>query len=332
MTIVLMPEDTNELRHFRVPRILLFLFIPIMLISLTTPVWFIRDYLSLKAQIPKLAKMEQESQFQEGHFIKLAGRIKQLAYKVKALTEFDYKLKALAGLEKTDAEADHRGMGGSPMHLDDGDFLESEKQGIQEKTAKSQTQDKSAEEPNRSILSSLPNIPLKHETQNPDTRPDFKPMVRQKIKRTAGVGKDKIERHQTKTYASPVAVKPSPLRKKTENDRPKISDIPLLQTKKAYSVQVGAFLVKENAERLAARLRQRGYNPYVKGLLDRLEKEWHTVRLRDFTDFEEALRLAETYRIQEGKLAIVTPLDSLTQIISNRTKRPASTQLSSTGD
>ena len=46
-------------------------------------------------------------------------------------------------------------------------------------------------------------------------------------------------------------------------EKPKVVQT-LAQDGKYFKVQVGAFSVKENAERLVAELKAKGYNPYIK--------------------------------------------------------------------
>jgi type II secretory pathway predicted ATPase ExeA/cell division septation protein DedD len=81
-----------------------------------------------------------------------------------------------------------------------------------------------------------------------------------------------------------------------------------------FSVQVGAFLSKDNAQRLAADLKQKGYEPYICTFHGYRGRAWHTVRIVDCAGVKEAERAVTEYRQKEGKPALITTLDSLTPV------------------
>ncbi|MFH1480158.1 MAG: outer membrane protein assembly factor BamD [Pseudomonadota bacterium] len=81
-----------------------------------------------------------------------------------------------------------------------------------------------------------------------------------------------------------------------------------------FTVQVGAFQLKRNAERLLSQLRRKGYMPFILNLSDKDDKQWYAVRLENFADMADALLKASQYREKERRLAIVTPVDSLPPI------------------
>jgi general secretion pathway protein A len=86
-------------------------------------------------------------------------------------------------------------------------------------------------------------------------------------------------------------------------------------TKRAtLSVQVGAFLGRDNAERLVGDLKQKGYEPYISTFLGYWGREWYSVRILDCADLKEAERVVSEYRQKEGKPALITRLDSLTPV------------------
>ncbi|MHA2315109.1 MAG: AAA family ATPase [Candidatus Hermodarchaeia archaeon] len=85
-----------------------------------------------------------------------------------------------------------------------------------------------------------------------------------------------------------------------------------------FSVQVGAFLVKENAEKLVGELVQKGYKPNTVEISDYDKKGWYSVRIGEYTDLKEASRAASEYKKQEGQPAIVTTVDSLYPVSSKK--------------
>jgi cell division septation protein DedD len=71
----------------------------------------------------------------------------------------------------------------------------------------------------------------------------------------------------------------------------------------AYSVQVGAFRVKENSEAVMERLKSRGFEPYVVETPNSL----HVVRIGRFAEREEALKIVSALK-RDNMEAIVKQL------------------------
>jgi len=94
-------------------------------------------------------------------------------------------------------------------------------------------------------------------------------------------------------------------------------DIKVPPRKPAYSIQVGAFLIESNAERLRKKLEETGYKPYVLKIVDYRGKEWFTVRIKDCATLEEAFEIQRQYLEKERKNALVTAIGSLNPIIPN---------------
>ena len=78
-----------------------------------------------------------------------------------------------------------------------------------------------------------------------------------------------------------------------------------------FSVQVGAFLERRNAERVAADLQEKGYQPYIPEILGYGGRVWHSVRILDSVDLKQAEQAVVEYEKKEGKPAIITRTDSL---------------------
>jgi len=79
----------------------------------------------------------------------------------------------------------------------------------------------------------------------------------------------------------------------------------------AFSVQVGAFLSKNNAEKLAFLLRENGYNARLLLLNDYANRSWYTVRLGSYSSLEKAQEQAVAFSEKENMTATVRPVDSL---------------------
>lgn len=67
----------------------------------------------------------------------------------------------------------------------------------------------------------------------------------------------------------------------------------------AFTVQVGAFLEKSNAEVMLQNLRDKGYTPYIHTIWDDMKRQWHTVRLGNYEDQETASKAAADFAKKE---------------------------------
>lgn len=73
------------------------------------------------------------------------------------------------------------------------------------------------------------------------------------------------------------------------------------------AVQVGAFLDKANADRLAQRLREGGYTPQIV-LGGRAPKQWNLVRVGPYNDWEEAAEIAAVLSRDQATPAVIRPM------------------------
>ena len=133
----------------------------------------------------------------------------------------------------------------------------------------------------------------------------------------------KIKFSKSLNNSEPKQIKPLPLKefnaiketnvikkadvKKETNVIKKINAIP----KMTHSVQVGAFLFKENAENRTAMLTMKGYKPHIVILNDSSGRIWHTVRIGNFPSREIAYRHAKDFSNLEKLESAVVPVDSL---------------------
>ena len=73
-----------------------------------------------------------------------------------------------------------------------------------------------------------------------------------------------------------------------------------------FTVQVGAYSVKKNADKLLGTLKNKGYDPYMYKGSNSQGQAFYYVRLADFASRDEAVMAAVAFRKQEGQNAIVT--------------------------
>jgi cell division protein FtsN len=72
-----------------------------------------------------------------------------------------------------------------------------------------------------------------------------------------------------------------------------------------YSVQVGAFLFPENADKTVLKLRKKGYSPDIVAFKDSRGRYWHTVRIGEYGSLEVAKKHAVGFSGREKMDAIV---------------------------
>jgi murein DD-endopeptidase MepM/ murein hydrolase activator NlpD len=113
ITIFLVPDGTSRVKQFRVPRFLsafLILFLLFLGVFLS---WIIRDYRVIKAQMPRLAKMEDENQQYKKQLVHLAGRVDLATRKMGKLREFDSKLRGMLNIDTGEERENVGGIGGT---------------------------------------------------------------------------------------------------------------------------------------------------------------------------------------------------------------------------
>jgi general secretion pathway protein A len=82
-------------------------------------------------------------------------------------------------------------------------------------------------------------------------------------------------------------------------------------SKMTHSVQVGAFLIKKNAESLTSILRKKGYDTRIVIFNDSKKRVWHTVRIGDYPSKELAKEYADAFTAKEARESAVVPVDNL---------------------
>jgi general secretion pathway protein A len=116
--------------------------------------------------------------------------------------------------------------------------------------------------------------------------------------------------------AQPPAAVPGPAPAEPENGRPAADEtasapnpMPVAgpSSRPTHSVQVGAYLVPENAAKQAERLAARGYAARVFEVVDSSGRRWHTVRIGDYPGREAARSQADAFTRKEQLQSIVRP-------------------------
>ena len=84
-----------------------------------------------------------------------------------------------------------------------------------------------------------------------------------------------------------------------------------LSSKMTHSVQVGAFLIKNNAVRIKGLLKRKGYDARIVIFEDAKKRTWHTVRIGNYPSSEIAKRYANAFTSKEKLESAVVPIDRL---------------------
>lgn len=71
------------------------------------------------------------------------------------------------------------------------------------------------------------------------------------------------------------------------------------ETRAPYTIQVGAYRTKSNADRQVAQLREKGFDAYIHEKNDKDQKAWYFVRFGGFEDFGAADKALAAFKEQE---------------------------------
>lgn len=117
LTIIVVPEKGRKVRQFRIPRLLAFFSILLFSASVIAALWSGFTYLSLKAKVPILERLQKENAHHRQQFLHLAKRIEEINQKMCELKEFDRRLKVMVNLETAEDPGDKNARGGSDQTL-----------------------------------------------------------------------------------------------------------------------------------------------------------------------------------------------------------------------
>jgi murein DD-endopeptidase MepM/ murein hydrolase activator NlpD len=125
ITIVVVPEGPRKIRQIKIPRFLVFSLVLLVLAGSFSLAWVIRDYLSIKRNLPHLSNLQEENTLQKQQISSLAGKVEAINKKMTELKEFDRKVRAMvsmdpskgSGIEPAGAAQQFIGIGGSDSSL-----------------------------------------------------------------------------------------------------------------------------------------------------------------------------------------------------------------------
>jgi murein DD-endopeptidase MepM/ murein hydrolase activator NlpD len=125
ITIVVVPEGPRKIRQIKIPKFWVFSLVVIFLAVSLSVAWVVRDYLSIKRNLPHLAGLQEENTLQKQQITSLAGKVEAINQKMAELKEFDRKVRAMvstapsngSGMEVSGEPQQFIGMGGSDSSL-----------------------------------------------------------------------------------------------------------------------------------------------------------------------------------------------------------------------
>jgi murein DD-endopeptidase MepM/ murein hydrolase activator NlpD len=113
INIVILPEGAKRVRQLKVPKFLLLLGFPVLVCAALFVAWVVKDYHSVKTDIPRLAFLQKENSKHQEQIASLTEKIVIIQKKLTELNDFDRKLRTMVNLEPTRVSPHFVGMGGS---------------------------------------------------------------------------------------------------------------------------------------------------------------------------------------------------------------------------
>jgi murein DD-endopeptidase MepM/ murein hydrolase activator NlpD len=113
ITIVVLPEGARRVRQLKVPKWFFVGVLPFLVCVGVSLAWVIKDYQSVRIDIPRLARLQKENSLQKDQIFSLTEKIRGIQKRLLELNDFDRKLRTMVNLEPNGEGAHFFGMGGS---------------------------------------------------------------------------------------------------------------------------------------------------------------------------------------------------------------------------
>ncbi|MCU0594625.1 MAG: M23 family metallopeptidase [Desulfobacterota bacterium] len=99
ITIVVVPEGPRKIRQIKIPRFWVFSLVFFFFAGSLSLTWVLRDYLSIKRNLPNLTSLQEENSLQKQQIDSLAGKVENINQKMAELKEFDRKVRAMVSMD-----------------------------------------------------------------------------------------------------------------------------------------------------------------------------------------------------------------------------------------
>jgi murein DD-endopeptidase MepM/ murein hydrolase activator NlpD len=125
ITILVVPEGPRKIRQIKIMKFWLFSLVVLLLAAGLSIAWVLRDYLSIKRNLPHLSSLQDENMLQKQQIASLAGKVDAINQKMAELKEFDRRVRAMVsmdtakgvGIESAGGQQQFIGIGGSDSSL-----------------------------------------------------------------------------------------------------------------------------------------------------------------------------------------------------------------------
>jgi len=111
-TLLVIPQKKSSIRKVNVSGNFLKFISFVITIGLLSIIYFSYDYVKIKGEIGKLAKLKQLSAVQKKHIDMLDSKVAEIGKKMTELKQFDKKIRIITNLEDEQADGELLGMGG----------------------------------------------------------------------------------------------------------------------------------------------------------------------------------------------------------------------------
>lgn len=115
-TILVIPEGTNRVNRFSLPRIVLPLVLAVVIGAVGMAGYWFHQYDSLRADLPDLRNLQEQNRRQEAQIDSFASRLSEFKQQMAKLRTFNRRLRVMANLEKPSSSDDVFGIGGPEVH------------------------------------------------------------------------------------------------------------------------------------------------------------------------------------------------------------------------
>jgi murein DD-endopeptidase MepM/ murein hydrolase activator NlpD len=113
ITIVILPEGARRVRQIKVPKLLFAGVLAFLICAGVSLAWIVKDYRSIKTDIPRLARLQKENRQRKEQIASLTEKIRAIQKRLLELNNFDRKLRTMVNLDPTRESPHFIGMGGS---------------------------------------------------------------------------------------------------------------------------------------------------------------------------------------------------------------------------
>ncbi len=116
-TVIVIPEGTNRVKRFSLPRLLLPLVFIMVVGALGMAGYWFHQYQVLRDDLPDLAALKEQTRRQKVQISAFAGRLAAFESQMARLKTFNHRLRVMANLEKPGNPDTFFGVGGPEKHL-----------------------------------------------------------------------------------------------------------------------------------------------------------------------------------------------------------------------